>query len=50
MLIADNKAISILVLSRILGIDATLTLRKIKALLPESGNKALFVIDKPHKL
>lgn len=37
MLIADNKAISIFALSKISRIDATLTLHKIKALLPEPG-------------
>lgn len=35
-------------LSRLLEIDTTLILHKIKALLSDSGNKALFVIDKSH--
>lgn len=49
MLIADNDAVSIFALSRLLEIDTTLILHKIKALLSDPGNKALFVIDKPHE-
>ena len=49
MLIADNEAVSIFALSRLLEIDTTLILHKIKALLSDPGNKALFVIDKPHE-
>ena len=48
MLIADNEAVSIFTLSRLLEIDTTLILHKIKALLSDPGNKALFVIDKLH--
>ncbi len=48
MLIADNEAVSIFALSRLLEIDTTLILHKIKALLSDPGNKALFVIDKLH--
>ena len=36
-------------LSQLLKIDTTLILHKIKALLSDPGNKALFVIDKPHE-
>ena len=49
MLIADNEAVSIFALFRLLEIDTTLMLHKIKALLSDPGNKALFVIDKPHE-
>lgn len=49
MLIADNEAVGIFALSRLLEIDTTLILHKIKALLSDPGNKALFVIDKPHE-
>lgn len=36
-------------LSGFLEVDTTLIFCKIKALLPDSGNKALYVIDKPHE-
>ena len=49
MLITDNDVVSIFALSRLLEIDTTLILHKIKALLSDPGNKALFVIDKPHE-
>ena len=36
-------------LSGFLEVDTTLIFSKIKALFSESDNKALYVIDKPHK-
>lgn len=46
MLIAENKAVSIFVLSHIWRIDTTLMLHKNKSPITHIGNKTLFVIDK----
>lgn len=46
MLIAENKAVSIFILSHIWRIDTILMLHKNKSPITETSNKTLFVIDK----
>ncbi len=46
MLIAENKAVSIFILSHIWRIDTILMLHKNKSLIAKTSNKTLFVIDK----